>query len=426
MPDLREPHVEDIPADRHTATGANSRAAVALLSSIRSARGQADPYPLYAQLRSLGDAVPTPWGLLLTSYRACSAALRSRSLLTLDATWREQQGARWTTPASRELGRMLITLNPPVHTQQRRALGAVFDRPALQRLEPLVEHTTTVLLDRLADHLEDSPADFTAVVAEELPIITIGRWMGLPAQDLPLLRSCVHHISYAQELFPTAPQLAQADQAAEAMAHYFRALVRDRRRSPQDDAITAWLRAWDAHEPDRAAADEAVRSVATFMLMAGVETTSSLLNSTAWLMAAHPEQAHWLRRNPHAVGDAVEEVLRFDPPVQVCSRIARQDTVVGGARVREGQLVYVLVGSAHHDPASTDEAGRFRVDRGGRGPHLAFGGGVHYCLGSGLARLEAAAFLRAYLRRFPHLQLAAPPRWEPRMAFRRITSLTLR
>jgi cytochrome P450 len=360
---------------------------------------------------------------MVTTYEACNQIFRNPLWTTPDSDWRARQGSRWTSPASTAFGRMLMVTNPPEHTRQRQALGNAFGRATLQSLGRAVQARTDRLLDRLAERLRDGEADFVAGVGDQLPAAAIGTWLGVPPADFSMLRDLTHEQAYAQELFPSPAQLARADVAALELQSYFAALVAERRRSPGEDVLSGWIRTWDGLEEDRDAADDIVRRLATFVVMAGLETTSNLLASVVWLVAGHPGQMRWLRRNPEAVPDAVEEALRFDPPVQVSTRIAGRDTEIDGTPIAEGQLVYVMMGAAHHDPECVPDPDRFDLRR--RGRHLAFGGGIHYCMGAGLAKMEATIVLRAMLARLPELAVSSPPRWDARVAFRRMLHLPI-
>jgi cytochrome P450 len=314
-----------------------------------------------------------------------------------------------------------MVVNPPEHTRQRQTLRCTFGRNALHDHQAEIESLVTERLDALAGRLAHGEADFAEVVGEELPMATIGTWLNLPPTDYPLLRRFTHEQAYAQELFPTPTQLDRADTAAAWLRDYFSSLVADHRKHPRKGPISGWLRHWDAIEPDRNVVDEIVRRLATFAVMAGLETTSTLLSTAVWLLDQHQDQLRWLRENPREIPAAVDEILRYDPPVQLCSRVAARDSVVDDVLIPQGQLVYALLGCAHHDPGCTSDPERFDIRR--RGRHLAFGGGVHYCVGSGLGKFETVLTLQALLRRFPTLRVTSAPEWEPRVAFRRIKRL---
>ncbi|WP_229699688.1 cytochrome P450 [Streptomyces kronopolitis] len=372
----------------------------------------------------MGEVVPAPWGgYLATSYGLCHQLLRSRNWRVPDSAWRARQGdaARWSADASRQMGGTLPMLNPPHHTRVRRSLGNVFDRNCVAGMRPSIQRTTRRLLDRFEEQLATGPADFCALVSEELPVITIGEWLRIPPSDYALLRALTHDQVYTQELFPTPSQLMLSDGSSHQLRQYFTALVSERRRNPGDDPVSSWLRVWDAQEPDREAVDEAVFSLALFMVLAALETTSHVLSSMIRLLLEHPRQLNWLRVHPEQIPDAIDEVLRYDAPIHMISRIAPEDTELAGVTVRKNEMVQLMVGAAHHDPDHFAAPEEFDVSR--RASHLSFGGGIHYCLGNALARMEADCLLTAMLDRLPGLRIGAPPVWESRVAFRRLVTL---
>ncbi|MEU1403217.1 cytochrome P450 [Streptomyces sp. NPDC005728] len=399
------------------------RFAVSLFSRLRTAKGQANPFPIYAELRSRGGVVAAPWGgHVVTGFDLCDQVLRSRHWLEPDARWREQQGdgTRWTAPSSREMSRTLPALNPPDHTLVRRSAG-MFDRTSLEQLRGTVVRTTSRLLDSLAERLHEGEADFNALVAEELPVATIGHWLGLPSADFRRLRDLTHDQVFTQELLPSASQLARSDAATAQLRTYFMDLVRARRARPGDDPVSRWIAVWDELEGDHDKADEAVYFLALFVLLAALETTSTLLSQMTLLLLEHPSQWHWLAVHPDLVPAAVEESLRYDPPTHVISRVASRDGLLGGVEVLKDEMVHLMVGAANRDPAKHEDPELFNLHR--KPAHLAFSGGIHYCLGAPLARMEAQILLHQLVRRFPRLTLVRRPTWAPRVAFRRLLNL---
>ncbi|WSU96178.1 cytochrome P450 [Streptomyces sp. NBC_01023] len=400
------------------------RTIVSLFSRMRTPAGQANPFPFYTKLREMGDVFPAPWGgYLVTPYDLCDQVLRDRSWTVPSSEWRTRQedAARWSAPASLQMGDTLPMLNPPDHTRMRRSMGHMFDRKSLEIMSHSVDRNTDRLLDRLTEKLQDGEADFCKLVSDELPVAVIGEWLGLPPDDYPLMRDLTHDQVFTQELFPSHSQLALSDSATARLREYFTALIRERRRNPGNDPVSGWIRTWDGLEPDRGAADEAVYSLALFVVLAGLETTSHLLSASVRLLLEHPLQLEWLRAHPEHLPDVIDEVLRYDPPIHMISRIAPADTVLGDVLIRKDEMVQLLVGTAHHDPAKHDDAELFNIHR--RASHLSFGGGIHYCLGAPLARLEATSLLTGVLRRLPGLRISGSPVWAPRVAFRRLTEL---
>lgn len=374
----------------------------------------------------MGDVVPAPWGgHLVTSFGLSDQVLRDRAWRVTDNEWgaRQGQGTRWSAPSSREIGQTLVRLNPPHHTMMRRSVGNMFDRKALGDIRKSVERTTDRLVVRLADRLRDGVADFVSLVSEELPVITIGEWMGIPPADFPLLRELTHDQVFTQELLPSRSQLMISDDATRTLHQYFATLVRERRRLPGDDPISQWLRTWDELEPDRDRADEAVYYLALLVVLAALETTSNLLSTMAWLIAEHPRQMGWLRAHPQDIPGAVEEVLRYDPPIHLVTRVAGDDMTLAGIDVPKDETVHLMLAAANHDPAQYADPHIFDIRR--KAGHLSFGGGIHYCVGAPLARMEATALLTSLLRRLPGLRVHGDPAWAPRVAFRRMTTLAV-
>lgn len=406
-----------------TTRSSSRRATVSLFSRLRTAEGQADPFPIYAQLRARGAVSPAPWGgFLVTGFSTCDQVLRSSAWLEPDTSWRERQGARtrWSAPSSREISRTLPALNPPEHTRVRRSAGN-FDRTTIERIGQRASQVVDRLLDTVDERLHTGEADFAALVCEELPVATIGDWLGLPSADWPHLRELTHDQVFTQELLPNASQLTRSDVAMAELRAYFLDLVRERRTRPGEDPVSRWIRTWDSLEPDRDKADEAVYFLALFVLLAALETTSTLLSTMTLLLVEHPDRWNLLAEQPDLVPAFVEEALRYDPPTHVISRIAAQDCLLEGAEVRAGEMVHLLVGAAHRDPARFDQPELFDPHR--KAAHLAFSGGIHYCLGAPLARLEAQTLLRQTITRLPRLTLVRQPSRAPRVAFRRLLNL---
>lgn len=416
MPVLGAP--PDSPTDRRTV--------IPLLRRLRSTEGQHSPHAIWAEIRDLGDVVPAPWGgYFVTGFDASNQVLRGRDWLAPDFAWQERQPSpeRWQSPATREMSRTLSRLNAPAHTCQRRALGNLFDRETLAAMTPAITAHVTDLLDDLAAALAGGGvADVVPLVADRLPIRTVGGWLGLPDEDHAHILDFTHRQVYAQELLPSKKELDLSAQATLEMREYFTELLAHRRARPGDDAVSGWIRHWDAQGPgDREAVDQILYDLTMFITIASLETTSTLLTNAVWLLARHPEHARRLRAEPGFVDDVIDEVLRYDPPIHLNTRVAGRDTVLAGVPVARDTMVHVLYGAANHDPRRNENPHSFDPHR--KGGHLTFGGGAHYCLGAGLARLEARVLLTELVRRFGDLRLVDGPVYAPRMVFRRATSL---
>ena len=406
---------------------ADRRTVISLLRRLRSAAGLADPLPIYDELRALGDLVPAPWGgYLVTGFDACDQVLRDRNWLVPDFAWQERQAdpERWHAPATQEMSKTLSRLNAPEHTRQRRSLGNLFDRRTLGDLAPHVDTVVTGLLDDLDARIRESgTGDLATLVSEQLPIRTIGHWLDIPAADYPHILDITHNQVHAQELSPTSSELAVSAAATVHLRRYFTELVRERRRRPGDDVLSRWIRTWDELEPDRATADRIVYELTMFVTIASLETTATLLSTLVRLLLRTQGLWDWLRDHPEHIDAAIDEALRYDPPIRLNSRVAGRDTVLSGVSVPKDTMVHVMYGAANHDPRRNQDPRTFEILRGGA--NLSFGGGMHYCLGSALARLEARTLLGQMLNRFPTLRVVNPPTYAARMVFHRVTSLEI-
>ncbi|WP_055494701.1 cytochrome P450 [Streptomyces sp. TP-A0356] len=402
------------------------RAVISVLRRLRSLEGQSNPHPLWEELRSMGDVVPAPWGgYFVTGFEACSQVLRGRNWLVPDIAWQERRldPERWQAPATREMSHTLARLNAPTHTAQRRSLGNLFDRQTLEELQPGIEDHVTRLLDALDERLRaQGEADFVATVSEQLPIRAIGQWLGIAEEHHAHILDITHRQVHAQELLPTRSELAISAEATVQLRTFFTELLRERRARPGDDVLSGWIRHWDTRlDDEREVADRVLYYLAMFITIASLETTATLLSVAVWLLLEDPDRWNWLRRHPEHVDDAIDEALRYDPPIHLNTRVAADDTVLAGVPIAKDVMVHVLYGAANHDPRRNENPHSFDILR--NGTHLTFGGGAHYCLGAALARLEARTLLTQLLKRFPALKPLAAPTYAPRMVFRRVTSL---
>lgn len=392
--------------------------------------GRRNPYPLYEQLRAHGPLVPIgPSQLAAVGYAECSQVLREPGVRVADPAMKDEMFPQWRSRSSTyRLGGSLLMRNPPDHTRLRRLVSGAFTARRVAALRPAIAELTDRLLDRLADLAADgAPVDFLAEFAFRLPVAVIGALLGVPDADRVRFRAAAADLALVLDYQgPDQPgeQFARADAAMDQLVAYFVALVAERRAATADDLVSDLVRTRD-RDGDRLSENELIATL-VLLLFAGFETTTNLLGSAVMLTFDHPEHAQRLRSRGDDGGFAaayVEEVLRYDPPVQLAqTRYAETDLKIAGALVPAGTAIEVFLAAANRDPRRFARPERFDPGRPDNRP-LTFGGGVHYCLGAPLARLEAEVALPRLLRRFPHLAPAGVPAYNNRLVLRGLAHL---
>ena len=374
-----------------------------LLAALATPEGRADPYPVYDRLRALGRAVAAPDGtLVVTGYRDCSALLRDHRLGKAPERILTASGyPDWQhRPSLRLLFTSILMLNPPAHTRLRRLVSATFTARRVHGLRPAVARIVAEACEQIAGE-----SDFVAGFAFPLPVTVIGELLAIPAADRPMFQGLVRDWSVVLAGLEVLDPLAvdRADTAASAIGGYLADLAAHRRVHPADDLISALAGAGG----DKLTPDELV-TMAALLLAAGFETTTGLLANGLVALLAHPGQAGRLRTEARLAASAVDELLRYDSPVQLAGRSAPAGVDVAGLTTSAGQPVIALLGAANRDPQVFTQPDRLILDRAEQ-PPLSFGGGIHYCLGAPLARLEAQIAFPALLSRFPRLALTGKP-----------------
>jgi cytochrome P450 len=391
------------------------QAASAIIDALMTPAGRADPFPLYAAAHELGpvSAVADGW-FLVSSYAAVNQVLRDPGFGLPDPA-----GSR---PGDGELGslsRSVLRANPPDHPRMRALMGQVFTPRRIAALRPAIEAAVDVLLDRLAQAGAGGQAvDFMDHFAFQLPVTVICELLGVPLADRDRFRPLAADLTEALELSAAAGPSSPAAAAARELAGYFTALIAQRRAHPRADLTGALVAACDADD-SRLSEQELVANL-ILLLVAGFETTTGLLGNGLALLLDRPETGTALRTGALEVPGFIEEVLRYDSPVQVITRQARAgNRTVGGRPVPAGSQVILLLGAANRDPARYADPDRFDPARADVRP-LSFGAGPHICLGSSLARLEAAVAFPRLLARFPVLRAVSgrPPVRRDRLVLR--------
>lgn len=363
-----------------------------------------NPYPLYDQIRHAGALLPLGRNIFVTGHFAViDALLRDRRM---GKTYLQSVEARYGEAATQDpvfqaLSRTFLMMNPPAHTRLRALLMQAFNRKQVEGLREIVEATTQGLLDRIGDKPEfDLIADF----ALPLPVEIICRLLNIPAADGVALGTAASRLASALDLAPlNATQLAAANEAALQLETYFQTVVAQRRAHPGEDLISSLLGA----EDDGATLSEAeIISNVILLFVAGHETTSNMIGNSMIALFRAPAELARLKgqlTNAAAVSQAVAECLRYDGAVQMVVRTAFEEVTVEDVTVPRGSIVFMLIGAANRDPAVYTDPDRLDLAREAA-PSLAFGGGIHYCLGTRLATLELESAIAGVLTRFPALQ----------------------
>jgi cytochrome P450 len=392
---------------------------------------KANPYPFYARLRTeapvwrvtLGDR-RTAW--LVTRYEDVARVLKDDTFAKdkLNAMDPEQRAKTpWVPGFLEPLERNMLDLDDPDHARLRALVSKAFTPRIIERLRGRIEALCEELLDAMErERKREGGTDLVAGYALPLPATVIAELLGVPAED----HARFHRWSNRLVSVSSGRDMLRALPAALSFVRYLRNLVERRRADPEDDLITALIRAEEAG--DRLSEDELL-AMAFLLLVAGHETTVNLIASGTLALLEHPEQTERLRRAPSLTKTAVEELLRYASPVEMATeRYAREDAEIGGRRIPRGELVLAVLGSANRDERHFEDPDVLDLARDPN-RHLAFGrGGVHHCLGAPLARMEGHIALSALLRRFPGARLAMAPdilRWRRGLFLRGLEKLPL-
>ncbi|SNT52211.1 Cytochrome P450 [Actinomadura meyerae] len=404
----------DAPPVAPTTAAGPDAAAERLFQQIMMDPANENPYPGYHELRDRAPALITSDGtLVLTRHADCDAALRHRSL----GKGNEIQGFRLRPiPEERlrelmdRLERSMSFANPPDHSRLRRVVSSAFTGRHIENLRPAVTERVDALLDGLA---AEPGADFMAGFAQRLPVGVVGDLLGVPEQDRSGFGAKVAALAAMVEPTADADTLGRAITAESELAAYFTDLLADKREHPADDLLSRLVGARDEESLD----DAETVATALLLLGAGIETTGHLLANTLTTLLGHPAALDALRADPALIPGAVEEVLRYDSPVQFDARTVLEPVSFAGAELEPGQTVTIMLAAGNYDPARFDAPDTFDIRRTDNA-HLSFAAGIHFCLGAGLARLEVQVFLERLLARHPSVSLAGTPRRRPGLGLR--------
>lgn len=360
---------------------------------------QQNPFPSLRHLREHDPVHLTPLGWILTRYRDCADVLASRDfgMRGIADVLRRQLGSG---PAFQFIANRFHSYDPPEHTRLRALVAQAFSARRIQELRAYIEGLAERLLDQLGD---DASFDLVDRFAYPLPSRVITEILGTPSEDCTTLNTWTERILRLQGM--PRPDKATRDDgnaAAHDFMAYVRQLIEVRRDKPGNDLLTALIAA--EQHGDRLTTEEVAECI-VFLSNAGYATTRNLIGNAVVALLGNRDQWDLLVRDPSLIGEAVEEALRYDCSLVSTVRFARCETVVGNRRLPEGATVSCLLNAANRDPERFPDPDRFDILRADK-KHLAFGGGVHFCLGAPLGRMQVEIALGALLRRYPRLRLA--------------------
>lgn len=387
------------------------------------------PYPTYRRIRERGTLVESQMGWYAAGHAGVTAVLRDPAFGHGTATGNDV-GAAGLIGAALQPGRpahlvdpvgpeSMIGMDPPDHTRLRRLVSKVFTPKAIAALRPRLE--------RITDDLLDGPSraasfDLMRDLAGPLPLLAICEVLGIPSRDRARFKGWGGDLAVALDLTAAAPAQRRANRALAELERYFGDLFVQRRREPGDDLVSELLA---VEEQGDVLTGRELTATCVLLLLAGFETTINLLGNGTLALLDHPDQLALLREDPARIPGAVEEMLRYDAPVQLTGRLALRDTAVEGVEVPAGRFVVTLLGGANRDPAVFAQPDRFDVTRANARQHLSFIAGPHHCLGAALARLEGEAAFGALLERLPALRSAGEPQRRPTFVLRGLERLPL-
>jgi len=388
---------------------------------------RADPYPFYDELRLHEPAHVTPFGLVvITRYDDVARTLRSNDF-SRDI---ETNGRVLDDPVSRRRrersargAKTILNLDPPDHTRLRRLVSKAFTPSAIEALRGRIESLVDDVLDTAAERGEMELVD---ELAFPVPFQVISDMLAIPADRADEMREWSQLLTAALEPTTTLETLDAADEAIGKMRPYLHDVIEHRRRNLGDDVLSALLVAEEAG--DRLSADELL-SFVVLLYVAGHETTVNLIGNGMLALLRHPDELHRWRNDPSLDATAIDELLRFDGPVQHTVRVAMTPVTYGEGdqqvTVEPHQSVLCVLGAANHDPSVFDDPHTLRLDRPNAGRHLAFAAGIHYCLGASLARLEATVAIGRLIRRFDSIELHSEPTFRDRLTIRGVDRMHL-
>jgi pimeloyl-[acyl-carrier protein] synthase len=375
-----------------------------------------DPYPLY---RYLLAAAPVQWNDVLGAWTLARYADVVASLTDARFSADRTERGRADALEGYELAKSMLVSDPPDHTRMRALVQKAFTPRMIEQLRPRIVSIVGELLDRIADR--GGTFDVIADLAYPLPVVVIAELLGVPPEDREVFEEWSALLAASLDPLVSADLMGRVTHARDALHTYLRGIIALRRREPKADLISALVA---VEERGDVLSEPELVVMCTLLLIAGHETTVNLIGNGMLALLQHPDQLAQLRESPQLIGTAVEELLRFDSPVQMTGRVVLEPLELGGKAISAGEFVLPLLGAANRDPAQFPEPDKIDVARTPNA-HVAFGRGIHFCLGAPLARAEGQIAIGALVRRFRNIEQAGQPVRRDQITLRGLKSLPL-
>lgn len=383
---------------------------------------QANPYPIYHQLRSVEPIHQSFKGMwVVTRYADAKAVLRDPRFCVDKMPNNVKNKGHYLkqkdfNTLAQAIDKWLIFLDPPEHTRLRGLISKAFSSTSINFLRPQIQQITDELISKVRHKgFMDIISDFAC----PLPCNVIAAILGIPVEDWFKLYHWSDELSNILDPLRSLEDYEQMNKVAQEFTDYFKSLIAQRKKSPHQDLLSALI---TVKEQNNKLSEEEIISVCMLLFFTGEETTVNLIANGMLALLRHPQQMQQIKTQPMLIQSAVEEILRYDSPIQITTRVATEDVVLDGVTVRCGEKVLVVLGAANRDPAQFPDPDRFDITRANNS-HLAFADGIHYCLGAALTRIEAEIAINTLVQ-LPDLKLSPDKlEWRNKVAFRSLKAL---
>lgn len=379
-----------------------------------------DPYPMYQRLREEDPVHQSQTGeWIISRYDDARSLLRDPHLavgnrlewISKSVDYIHKKGRDYQA-IEKAIGSFILLQNPPAHTRIRKFIHQAWSH---RKVEQIITTHTSQLFPRAGQAF-----DFINDFAKPLPVMTIGKILGLPANDYMQLKQWGSALVRVLDLYISLKEIEKINRAAEKFLAYFDNLIAWKRQQPDEGLISQLI---TLNKADHALSDEELLSTCILLFIAGEETSVGLLGTGLMNLVLHPHQLHLIRENPSLLENGIEELIRFDGPVHIVGRLTTQELTLRGRVIPAHSNLTICLGSANHDPEQFENPDELDVERQPN-LHLGFGAGIHYCLGDRLARLQAKIAFETLIGTFEHFEIIDQQKsWSPHLSIRTLQNL---